>query len=355
MIETILQFIKDILYDTDKIFALAGAELYRLWDYTPFLPIVLTILIKLVVAAVVSGFVAVNALFIIWLERKVSARMHQRCGPNRVGPFGLFQTVADTVKLLIKEDIVPTAADKAVFTIAPIIVFLSTFAVFLVIPFGKGIIAADLDIGILFVLAITGLAVIGILAGGFASNNKYSLIGGLRSAAQIVSYEIPTVLTILAVVLLAGSMKMGDIVAAQSKVWYIVLQPLGFILFLIASNAELNRTPFDLPEAESELVAGFNTEYSAMKFALFFLAEFTNVFIVGALATTLFLGGWQGPILPPVVWFFLKTYAMVFVLMWWRWTFPRIRVDQLMAFSWKVLLPIALLNLIITALVAKLI
>ena len=353
--ETVLVFIKDLLYNTDRVFDLISSQLYRLWGYTPLPPIILAILIKLIVAAVVSGFVAINALFIILLERKISAKMQQRCGPNRVGSFGLLQTVADTVKLLIKEDIVPTAADRAVFTIAPIIVFLATFAVFLVIPFGNGIIAADLDIGILYVLAISGLAVIGILAGGFASNNKYSLIGGLRSAAQIVSYEIPTVLVILAVVLLAGSLKMGEIIAAQNKIWFIVLQPLGFILFLIASNAELNRTPFDLPEAESELVAGFNTEYSAMKFALFFLAEFTNVFIVGALATTLFLGGWHGPILPPVVWFFLKTYAVVFILMWWRWTFPRIRVDQLMAFSWKVLLPISLVNLIITALVAKLI
>ena len=351
----ILQFIKDLLYDSGKAFSLISDKLDQLWALTPLPPALLSIIIKFAVAGVAAGFVAVNALFIILMERKVSAYMHQRRGPNRVGPFGLLQTVADTVKLLIKEDIVPTAADKAIFTIAPLIVFLSTFLVFLVIPFGNGIIAADLDIGILYVLAVTGLAVIGILAGGWGSNNKYSLIGGLRSAAQIVSYEIPAVLVILAVVLLAGSMKMGDIVAAQQKVWYIVLQPVGFLLFLIASNAEINRTPFDLPEAESELVAGFNTEYSAMKFALFFLGEFTNLFLAGALATTLFLGGWHGPVLPPVVWFMLKTYFVVFILMWWRWTFPRTRVDQLMAFSWKVLLPIALLNLVITAVAVKLI
>lgn len=355
MKETVFQFIKDSLYDTDKVFALVSLKLNSLWALTGLPPIILSIIIKFIVAGAAAGFIAVNALFIILLERKISARMQQRIGPNRVGPFGWLQTVADTVKLLIKEDIVPSAADRAVFTLAPLIVFCSTFLVFLVIPFGKGIIAADLDIGILYVLAVTGLAVIGILAGGYASNNKYSLIGGMRSAAQIVSYEIPAVLTVLAVVLLAGSMKMGDIVAAQGKVWFAFLQPVGFLVFLIASNAEINRTPFDLPEAESELVAGFNTEYSAMKFALFYLAEFTNLFLAGALATTLFLGGWRGPVLPPVAWFMIKTYFVVFILMWWRWTFPRIRVDQLMAFSWKVLLPVALLNLVVTALMAKLI
>jgi NADH-quinone oxidoreductase subunit H len=352
---TLLEILKNLFYHPDVLFSRISEDLYRLWAITPLPPALLAIILKFVVAGVVAGFIAVNALFIIYYERKISARMQIRRGPNRVGPFGLLQTVADTVKLLIKEDIIPTAADRVVFTIAPLIVFLASFAVFLVIPFGRGLTPADLDIGILYILAITSLTVIGILAASWASNNKYSLIGGMRSAAQIVSYEIPLVLSVLSVVLLTGSMQMGEIVAAQSRVWLIVLQPLGFLLFLIAANAEINRSPFDLPEAESELVAGFNTEYSAMKFAFFYLAEYTNIFLTAAIVVTLFLGGWHGPWLPPVVWFFVKTYFLVTVLIWTRMTFPRIRVDQLMAFSWKVLLPLALLNLVATALIAKII
>ncbi len=310
-------------------------------------------LYQLLAAAAVTAFIAVNALFIIYLERKVAARMQLRRGPNRVGPLGLLQTTADMVKLLGKEDIVPAAADKALFGIAPIMVFAATVLVFVVVPFGRGIIAADLDIGLVYFLAVGGLSVIGILAGGWASNNKYSLMGGMRSAAQIVSYEAPAALTVLAVAILAGSLRMSDIVRAQPVIGYVILQPVGFVLFLIASNAEINRSPFDLPESDSELVSGFLTEYSAMKFAFFLLAEYTNLFLAGAFATTLFLGGWRGPLLPPVAWFFVKTYAVVFVLMWIRWTFPRLRVDHLMEFSWKVLLPIALLNLVVTAVLAK--
>ena len=256
--------------------------------------------------------------------------------------------MADTLKLLGKEDIVPAAADKALFRVAPIMVFATTVMVFVVVPFGKGIIAADLDIGLVYFLAVSGLAFIGILAGGWASNSKYSLMGGMRSAAQIVSYEAPAVLTVLSVALLAGSLRMTDVVRAQPAIGYVILQPVGFLLFLIASNAEINRAPLDLPESDSELVSGFLTEYSAMKFAFFFLAEYTNLFLAGAFATTLFLGGWRGPFLPPVVWFFIKTYAVIFVLMWIRWTFPRLRVDHLMEFSWKILLPLALLNLVVT-------
>ena len=241
----------------------------------------------------------INALFIIWFERKVAARMQLRRGPNRVGRFGLLQTLADTMKLLIKEDIIPDAADKTVFRAAPFVVLAATFLLFVVLPFGKGLVAADLNVGLVYFLAVGSLSVIGILAGGWASNNKYSLMGGMRSAAQIVSYEVPAVLTLLSVAMLAGSLKMGDIVRAQPVYGYALLQPVGFILFLIASNAEINRAPFDLPESDSELVSGFVTEYSAMRFAFFFLAEYTNLFLAGAFGATLFLGGWRGPFLPP--------------------------------------------------------
>ena len=281
--------------------------------------------------------------------------MHLRRGPNRVGPFGLRQTLADTIKLLIKEDIIPDTADKSVFRAAPFVVLAATIMLFVVLPFGKGMTAADLNVGLLYFLAVSSLSVIGILAGGWASNNKYSLMGGMRSAAQIVSYEVPAVLSLLSVALLAGSLKMGDIVHAQPVFGYAVLQPVGFILFLIASNAEINRGPFDLPESDSELVSGFLTEYSAMRFAFFFLAEYTNLFLAGAFGATLFLGGWRGPFLPPFVWFLIKSYILVFVLIWIRWSFPRLRVDHLMKFSWKVLLPIALLNLLVTAFLVKII
>ena len=303
----------------------------------------------------VALFLVLNALFIIWFERKVSALMHMRRGPNRVGPFGLRQTLADTIKLLIKEDIIPDTADKSVFRAAPFVVLAATIMLFVVLPFGKGMTAADLNVGLLYFLAVSSLSVIGILAGGWASNNKYSLMGGMRSAAQIVSYEVPAVLSLLSVALLAGSLKMGDIVHAQPVFGYAVLQPVGFLLFLIASNAEINRGPFDLPESDSELVSGFLTEYSAMRFAFFFLAEYTNLFLAGAFGATLFLGGWRGPFLPPFVWFLIKSYILVFVLIWIRWSFPRLRVDHLMKFSWKVLLPIALLNLLVTAFLVKII
>lgn len=353
-----MKFIEDVFYNTDKVLNDFYLWAHAAWAKIGLPALALDIVIQVVVAGAIAAFIALNALWIIYYDRKVAARFQIRKGPNRVGPIGLFQTIADTVKLMIKEDITPKAADKALFIAAPFFVFVPTFLVFLVIPFGKGLIAADLNIGILYVLAVTGLAVIGILLAGWASNNKYSLIGGLRSAAQIVSYEIPMMLVILAVILLSGSIKMGGIVEAQSggvMSWYVFPQIVGFILFIIAGNAEVNRAPFDLPEAESELIAGFNTEYSGMKFAFYYLAEYTNLFVTSAIATVLFLGGWHGPFLPPVAWFFIKTYAVVTLLMWIRWTFPRIRVDQLMEFAWKYLIPIALVNLIVTAVIVKLV
>jgi len=352
-----MELIKELLFNTDKKLAEFYLWAKNLWLSFGLQPVFLDIIIQLLVVIAVAAFLVFNALFIIYYDRKVAAKFQVRYGPNRVGYKGILQTVADTIKLLIKEDINPDKVDKVIFMLAPFLVFIPAFMVFLVIPFGKGLIPADLNIGILYVLAITGLSVIGILSAGWASNNKYSLIGGLRSAAQIVSYEIPMVLAILAILILAGSLKMGDIVNAQSSIskWFIFLQPVGFLIFLIAGNAEINRAPFDLPEAESELVSGFITEYSALKFAFFFLAEYTNLFLTSAIATTLFLGGWQGPFLPSFVWFIIKVYLVVTFLMWIRWTFPRIRVDQLMEFSWKYLIPIAFLNLIITAIVVKIV
>jgi NADH-quinone oxidoreductase subunit H len=351
-----MELLKELLYNTGKPLAEFYNWLHHIWAGWNMPGFALDIIVQFVVTMAVFVFVALNALWIIYYERKFSAKLQIREGPNRVGPLGIFQTLADTVKLLIKEDINPAKADIVVFIAAPGLVFLATFLALLVIPFGRGLVVADLNIGILFILAVSGLAVVGILAGGYASNNKFSLIGGMRSAAQIVGYEIPNLVVILAVVMLAGSMKMGDIVAAQAGYkWFILYQPIGFVLFVIAATAETNRAPFDLPEAESELVSGFITEYSAMKFAFFFLSEYTNIFIVSAIAVTLFLGGWEGPFFPGFVWFIIKTYAVVTLFMWMRWTFPRIRVDHLMEFSWKYLLPIALLNLVVTSIVVKLI
>jgi NADH-quinone oxidoreductase subunit H len=346
-------FLYQLFYDTGTLLNGWSASAHAAWMSRGAPVVVLDILFQLLAAVAVALFLTVNALFIIWFERKVAARMQLRHGPNRVGKFGLLQTMADTVKMLIKEDIIPTAADRTVFKAAPLIVLSATFLLFVVLPFGKGLIAADLNVGLLYFLAVSGLSVIGILAGGWASNNKYSLMGGMRSAAQIVSYEVPAVVTLLSVALLAGSLKIGDIVRAQPAVGYVILQPVGFILFIIASNAEINRGPFDLPESDSELVSGFVTEYSGMRFAFFFLAEYTNLFLAGAFGATLFLGGWRGPFLPPLVWFLLKSYLVVFILVWIRWTFPRLRVDHLMQFCWKVMLPLAILNLLVTAVLVK--
>ena len=349
------KFVYDLFYNTDVLLKSWTTAAHASWAARGAPIVVLDILFQLLAAVAVALFLVLNALFIIWFERKISALMHMRRGPNRVGPFGLRQTLADTIKLLIKEDIIPDTADKGVFRAAPFVVLAATVMLFVVLPFGKGMTAADLNVGLLYFLAVSSLSVIGILAGGWASNNKFSLMGGMRSAAQIVSYEVPAVLALLSIALLAGSLKMGDIVARQPVFGYAILQPVGFILFLIATNAEINRGPFDLPESDSELVSGFLTEYSAMRFAFFFLAEYTNLFLSGAFGATLFLGGWRGPVLPPFVWFLLKSYILVFVLIWIRWSFPRLRVDHLMKFSWKVLLPIALLNLLVTAILVKLI
>lgn len=304
----------------------------------------------LIVGVAVLGFIAVSAMFLIWWERKISAHIQTRFGPMRVGWHGVLQSIADAVKLLLKEDIRPSNVDILIWWLAPFFVVIPSVMAFAVIPFGRTLIPHDLNIGILYIMAITSIGVLGIFMAGWGSNNKYSLLGGMRSAAQIISYEIPLILSVITVVMCANSLSMQKIVAAQSNHWNIMYPNLALagIIYMISATAEVNRTPFDIPEAESELVAGFHTEYSGMKFAMFFVGEYTNVFIVSAIATTLFLGGWTGPFLPPVVWFLIKTYAIIFVLMWVRWTFPRVRIDQLMAFAWKYLTPISFVNLAIT-------
>ena len=298
---------------------------------------------------VIIGFVLTLVMGVIYIERRAMGRMQSRLGPNRTGPFGLLQPVADAVKVLLKENIVPAAADKLVHWLAPVIAFAPALMLFAVIPFENGALLADLDIGILYVVAISSVSTVGIFMAGWGSSNKYSLLGAMRNVAAIVSYEIPMVLSIGGVVLIAGSLSLNDIVVAQN-VPFILLQPLGFLLFFAAGCAEINRSPFDLMEADSELVAGFHTEYSGMKFAMFYLVEYAEAVAISAICATLFLGGWKGPILPPWLWFVVKIILVFFAMVWTRTTLPRIRIDQLMAFAWKFLFPMSLLNLFITAL-----
>ena len=294
-------------------------------------------------------FISVNTLFLVWMERKVAGRIQGRPGPLHVGPHGLLQTVADAVKLLSKELVLPHEANKFMYLLAPVLTFAPILSAFIIIPLSKNIIIRDLNIGFLLVFCLTNISFIGIFVAGWSSNNKYALLGSMRAVAQNISYEIPLLLATMGVVLCAQTMKTTDIVLAQNKGWFVFAQPLAFLIFFCASLAEANRAPFDIPEAESELVAGFHTEYSGMRFALFFLGEYTAIFISSAIAATLFLGGWQGPLLPGPVWLMLKTYALVLVVMWIRWTFPRLRSDQLMNFAWKVLIPFGILNLLLTA------
>ena len=313
----------------------------------------------LISCVIILAFVAVLGMFLTWWERKVSAHMQDRLGPMYVGGWhGWAQPIADGIKLLLKEDIVPAAADPFLFKLAPIVVFVGAFAAFVVLPFGKYSIVADLNIGILYLFAVASLSVVGIIMGGWASNNKYALYGGMRAAAQIVSYEIPAAMAIMTVVISVGSLSMQDIVSAQAggiHKWFIFRNPFTFLAFFVyftCSLAEVNRTPFDIPEAESELVAGYHTEYCGMRFAFFMLAEYANMFVVASIATTLFLGGWTqvlpipNQLIPGPILFFLKALFLVFVQMWLRWSLPRLRVDQLMHMCWKVMLPVSFVLLI---------
>jgi NADH-quinone oxidoreductase subunit H len=294
-------------------------------------------------------FVALNiAAGLIWLERRLLALWQDRLGPNRVGPFGLLQVVADVIKIFTKEDWVPPFADRAVFVIAPGVIIVAVLLSFAVIPFAPGIVVADLNVGLLFFLAMSSLGVYSVVLAGWASNNKYALLGGLRSAAQLLSYEVFMGLSLMGVVMMAGSFNLTAIVEAQRGVWFCIPQFLGLVIFFIAGLAESHRLPLDLPEAEAELVAGYHAEYSGMKFGMFFVGEYLGITVLSAMIVTLFFGGWLGPILPPVLWFLLKTFVLICFFILLRASLPRPRYDQLMAFGWKRMLPLSLLNLAVT-------
>ena len=296
-----------------------------------------------------SALVGVNAIILVWLERKVAGHMQFRLGPMEVGPHGLLQTLADGIKLVSKQFLMPKEADKPLFLMAPIVSLVPIFVAMMPLPLGKTVQAWELNIGLLLVIALGLLNTLGILLAGWGSNNKYALLGGSRAVAQILAYKIPLLLCVLTIIMMAGSFSLREIALAQRHGWYVFTQPILFIIYIIAITLETNRSPFDFSEAESELVAGFHTEYSAMGFSLFFLAEYSYMFIASALASILFLGGWQGPLLPGPVWSLIKLYSIVFLLMWFRWTFPRLRIDQMLAFGWKILLPLALINFLVTA------
>jgi NADH-quinone oxidoreductase subunit H len=318
---------------------------------------------SVVKSAVLIGVLLTFFAYLTLAERKMLGRFQIRLGPNRVGPWGLLQPVADGIKALTKEDMVPAAADKTVFILGPAIAVFAALSMFAVIPFGGTIhvlgrdiklVIGDVDIGLLFVFGFATLGEYGIVLGGWSSGNKYGVLGSLRAAAQMISYEVPLGLIAIGTIILAGSLRLTDIVEAQRSMWFIVYQPFAFLLYLIAGLAEINRTPFDMPESESELACGFNIEYSSMKFALYFMAEYVHMIVVAAVITTLFLGGWLGPWLPGPLWFFIKICAVLFFFIWERATFPRLRYDHIMKFGWKVLLPIALANVVVTAFVVAL-
>lgn len=300
-----------------------------------------------VIVAVLLGVFSFAAV-LVWAERRILGIWQDRYGPNRLGPLGMGQIIVDVVKLFIKEDWVPPFADRVPFILAPCIILVVSLLGFAVVPVAPGASIVDLNIGLLFFLAISSLGVYSIMLGGYASNNKYSLLGGLRSAAQMVSYEVFMGLSVMGVVMLAGSFNLGEIVEAQQKIWFVIPQFLGFVIFLIAGVAETHRLPFDLPEAEHELVAGFHTEYSGMKFGMFMVGEYAGMILISSMIVILFFGGWMGPVLPPFVWFFLKVMAFILLFILLRAAIPRPRYDQLMAFGWKVMLPLSLLNLVVT-------
>jgi len=325
----------------------------------------------LIIGVAILIFYAIVGLFLVYAERKVCALMQNRLGPNRVGPGGMFQTIADLVKLLFVELVPIKNADKILFSLAPYIVIIASFMAMGALPFAKGLHAIDLNIGVFYLMAVSSMGVVGVLLAGWASNNKYSLIGAMRSGAQIVSYELSVGMSLVTIVVLAGTMQLSEIVQAQQYGWFIfrghIPALIAFIIYIVASTAETNRGPFDLAEAESELTAGFHTEYSGIRFAFFFLAEYINMFIVAAIAATVFFGGWMPfnvygwegfnkvmNFIPPFIWFLGKTGALIFLIMWFKWTFPRLRIDQLLTLEWKYFLPINIVNVLIMALIVLL-
>jgi len=313
---------------------------------------VLDISIALLLSLAVFAICGLGVIVLVYMERKVAADFQLRWGPMHVGWHGTLQLIADAIKLISKEDIFPKNADPWIFRLAPTLMFLAAFVGLMVIPIGPKLVVQDLNVGLIYALAIPAIGVAGIIMAGFGSYNKYAMLGSMRSAAQMVSYEVPRALSIIGVVMIAGSAKLSAIVNAQS-VWYVFLQPIGFVVFLVASLAEINRVPFDLPETESELVNGYHTEYSGMRFMFFLFAEYIAMMAASALTVVLFLGGWHGPgpaYLAPL-WFLIKAFAVVYVMMWVRWTLPRFRIDQVMDLGWKVLLPLALLNILITGII----
>lgn len=339
------------------------------WLTKTFPPAIALLFEFVIVGVLAIALFAALGLVLVIMERKVAAWIQIRLGPNRVGPKGMFQSAADTVKLIMKEGLTPDGADKFLFNLAPFIVMMVAMLVLAPIGFAKGFHIWDINIGVLYVSAISSVSVIGILMAGWSSNNKYSLLGAMRSGAQMVSYELSVGLSVLSIIVLTGSLNINDIVLSQQNGWWLfkahIPAIISFVVFIIAVTAETNRAPFDLSEAESELTAGFHTEYSGMKFALFFLAEYINIFIVCAIGATLFLGGWMPfhignwaafnhimDYIPSFIWFFGKTFFLIFLIMWFRWTFPRLRVDQLLNLEWKYLLPISMVNLIVMTLVA---
>lgn len=316
--------------------------------------VIIGILIKIIIVISITMF---HVAYVVYFERKVIGHMQSRLGPMRVGPHGLLQPIADAIKLFFKEDVIPSNADRPIFYIAPIIILIAVLASLAVIPFWETFSIVNLNIGILYILALSSVGSYGIILAGWASNSKYSFLGGLRSSAQVISYEIAMGLSLVGIMMIAGSANLVDIVNAQSNYPFILVQPIAFVVFLIAAIAETNRAPFDLPEAETELVAGYCTEYSGMRFGLFFMAEYAGMFIMSALAVVCFLGGWNGPDLwifayvPKIVWFLLKVYVLIFFYFWIRATLPRYRYDQLMGLGWKLFIPLALANIIITGII----
>lgn len=319
-----------------------------------FPPLLTDAVMGLVSFVAVAALVTVNIIVILWVDRRVASFFQERLGPNRVGPFGLLQSVNDAAKLIGKESIMPAAADKRVYKLAPVIIFTVTMILYGFLPYGRGMSPVNMNAGLLFFIALSSTSTIAILMAGWGSNNKYSLLGGMRTVAQVISYEIPLAFSMLGVVMLSGSLNLGQISEAQRGIWFVFLQPVAFFIFLVSALAELARSPFDMTEAEQELIAGYHTEYTGMRFALFFMAEYANLFCVAALGATLFLGGWSGPILPGYIWFIGKTWFMVLVILWLRWTFPRARIDKMMKFNWKFLIPLSILNILLTGVGIKL-